>query len=87
MPENKKTNQTSEPNTPVDPNNNKINEEQKEKAIRESPQKTDNTRKAGYDENGKLDNPKFEDTSTDTNTTSDTDTSTTTDTNNTTNTN
>ena len=61
MPEKTKTNQTSEPNSPVDPNNNKISEEQKRKAIEQSPQKTDTTRKAGYDENGKLDNPKFRD--------------------------
>lgn len=61
MPEKTKSNQTSEPNSPVDPNNNKISEEQKRKAIEQAPQKTDNTRKAGYDENGKLDNPKFKD--------------------------
>ena len=72
MPEKNKTNQTSEPNSPVDPNNNKITEEQKEKAIEESPEKTDTTRKAGYDENGKLDNPKFEDNTSDSKTTTDT---------------
>ena len=66
MPDKTKTNQTSEPNTPVDPNNNKITEEEKRKAIHDSPQKTDTTRKAGYDENGKLDNPKFEDGTSDT---------------------
>ncbi len=57
------SNQTSEPNSPVDPNNNIITEEQKRKAIRESHRKTDDTRIAGYDENGKLDNPKFEEDS------------------------
>ncbi len=71
MNENIRTNQTSEPNSPVDPNNNKIDESEKRKAIRESPQKTDNTRKAGYDENGKLDNPKIEEETGDSNTNND----------------
>ncbi len=65
MPEKIKSNQTSEPNSPVDPDNNKFDEKQKRKAIQESPQKTDTTRKAGYDENGKLDNPVFGEDSSD----------------------